>query len=211
MSRSLSEYWRKVRHTKEGWIHPDDADLFNHESHSFNLDFPPPAFIGDIENAKIIILVANGGYKPDVTPFEFGAKDSEAKYLKRIEYPSAANWAEAAPYYQNVNYAKLLFSGKAAVVNACAYRSPQISLEPENKRLVKKLPSVQFNRTWLVQTIFPQTDSGKRLIVGKRHGLWGLPASVKRSCGYIADPAPVSPHLSKVVWDSITRFLQNGV
>jgi len=93
-------------------------------------------------------------------------------------------------------------------VNACAYRSPKISNEPDNRKLIERLPSVQFTRRWLLEAILPEAEAGNRLIIGKRHGLWNLPAAVKSSRGFIADPAPVSPHLSKVVWEQANAFLK---
>ena len=207
MSVDLSKYWSQLRQTEKGWVHPDDEKLLGKEPHSFNLDFPPPAFVGDVITARVIILVANGGYDPKVTPREFEAPDSEAMYLRRLSRPTEANWAEVAPYYRGVNYAELVFSGKAAAVNACAYRSRKISEEPDNRRLLKRLPSVRFNRAWLMETILPQVDAGKRFIVGKRHGLWGLPGTVISNSGFLLDPAPVSPHLSKVVWDRLQQVL----
>ncbi|MDP2818346.1 MAG: hypothetical protein Q8O29_08710 [Polaromonas sp.] len=203
MSIDLSGYWSKVRQTKQGWAHPDDEDLLGREPHTFNLDFPPPAFVGDIENAKIIVLAANGGYSASVTPGEFAAIGAADRYLKRLSFPAEADWQEVAPYYRGINYSELVFSGKAAIVNACAYRSPKISEEPDNRRLIKKLHSAQFTRRWLIEVVLPQMQAGSRVIVGKRHGLWDLPSSIKQSNGFIADPAPVSPHFSVAVWEQL--------
>ena len=203
MRADLSTYWKSLRRTKLGWVHPDDEELLGGAQHSFNLDFPPPAFVGDINNARIIILVANGGYHSEITPGEFESPDSEEQYLKRLANPESANWKDVAPYYRGVNYADLVFSGRAVAVNACAYRSRKISEEPENRKLIRQLPSSIFHRDWLVNTILPDLQSGKRIIVGKRHGLWELPPSIKGSLGFIADKAPISPHLSKEVWEQI--------
>lgn len=207
MNADLSKYWSQVRKCAKGWIHPEDEEVLSKQPHSFNLDFPPPAFVGDVVTARIIILVANGGYDPTITPLEFVAHDSEAKYLRRLSYPKEANWAEVSPYYRDVNYAELVFSGKAALVNACAYRSPKISKEPENTRLLNRLPSVRFNRAWLMEEIFPQVEAGTRFIVAKRHGLWALPETVKANRGVLLDPAPRFPHLSKVVLKRLQEVL----
>lgn len=199
MKLDLSKYWSQVRKCAKGWVHPDDEEGLSKQPHSFNLDFPPPAFVGNVTTARIIILVANGGYAPTVTPLEFVGPESEAKYLRRLSYPEEANWDEVSPYYRGVNYAELVFSGKAALVNACAYRSPKIGEEPENKRLLNQLPSVRFNREWLIKEVFPQVEAGARFIVGKRYGLWALPETVKRHKGVFLDSAPRSPHLSNDV------------
>lgn len=206
----LPSYWSALQLTSAGWVHPDDEATLSREPHSFNLNFPPPVFVGDITSAKVIVLAANGGYDPVITPGEFKAPGAVEEYLHRLANPSLANWSDVAPYYGNINYAQLLFSGAVAIVNACAYRSHKISQEPDNKRVIAKLPSVRKNREWLVSTVLPRADAGECLIVGKRCGLWSLPASVKRSVGYIADPAPVSPHLSKVVFARVREVLGNA-
>ncbi len=64
MATSIVNYWRRL----EGPLHPDDKAVFDVHYHSFNLNFPPPAFIGDVENAPVVLLEANGGYDPVVTP-----------------------------------------------------------------------------------------------------------------------------------------------
>jgi len=206
MGADLSIYWSQLRRGNLGWVHPADEKLLGEAQHSLNLDFPPPAFIGDINNARIIILVANGGYKSKVTPGEFASPDAVERYLRRLSNPESADWNEVAPYYRGVNYADLVSSGCAVAVNACAYRSPRISEEPDNRKLIRRLPSCIFHRDWLVNTILPELQSGKRILVGKRHGLWFLPPSIKECAGFIADPAPVSPHLSKFVWKHIEAF-----
>lgn len=182
----LPEYWMALKKTDLGWAHPEDLMAFRSSQHSFNLDFPPPAFVGDILNARLIVLAANGGYKKDVTSKEFAAPGSEDRYMERLTDPSHVDWSEVAPYYRGINYADLVFSGAAVIVNACAYRSPKISNEPENRKLIERLSSVRFTRRWLLETIFPEAEAGQRLIIGKRHGLWNLPQAVKKSRGFIA-------------------------
>lgn len=189
------------------WVHPDDYGLLSTQNHSFNLDFPPPAFVGNINEAKVIILAANGGYDSVATPQEFGAEGAENKYLERLSLPDKADWSEVAPYYSHINYSKLLLNGQAAIVNACAYRSIKISQEPENKKIIKRLPSVSFSRSWLLESVLPLAKQRRRVIVAKRHGLWQLPKEIIKSGLLIIDPAPVSPHLSKVVWDEIEKYV----
>ena len=205
---ALATYWGKQMLTEnDQWVHPDDRLLFAAQPHSFNLDFPAPAFVGDILGAKIIILAANGGYDPFVTAEEFKEPDAAENYMHRLNNPSHVNWAKAAPYYRGVNYAHLLFNGTAAVVNACAYRSRKISEDPENKKLIKRLRSVAFNRSWLLDCVVPLTRSGERIIVAKRHGLWNLPKCLRQEKNVLFDPAPVSPHLSHSVWDVINKHV----
>jgi len=206
VSIDLPGYWSGLRQTAQGWVHPDDEELLGREPHTFNLQFPPPAFIGDVENAKVIVLAANGGYNATATPEEFARLGAAERYLKRLSFPADANWREVAPYYQGINYSELVFCGKAAIVNACAYRSRKISAEPENRRLIGRLPSVLFARRWVFEVVLPQMQSGEKVVVGKWHGLWNLSDLIKGNSGFIADPAPVSPHLSTVVLERLKNL-----
>jgi hypothetical protein len=203
----ISDYWSKLQQTSVGWLHPDDEEVLARSNTSFNFDFPPPAFVGDVLSARVIILTANGGYDPIVTPKEFPNAGTEAHYVHRLSNPKTADWAEVAPYYTDVNYAQYLVSRKVALVNACAYRSKKISQEPANSRVIATLPSAMFNRRWLIETVLPDAHRGARIIVGKRHGLWNLPEEIKNSPGFVADPAPISPHLSRAVLDRIAPLL----
>jgi hypothetical protein len=203
----ISDYWSKLHRTSLGWVHPDDEVVLTHRQTSFNFDFPPPAFVGDVLSARVIILTANGGYHPVITPGEFPNQAAESHYVHRLSNPSEVDWAEVAPYYSGVNYAQYIISRKVALVNACAYRSKKISEELENKRAIRTLTSVAFNRNWLIEEVLPDARRGARIIVGKRHGLWDLPEEVRSGPGFLQDPAPVSPHLSIVVLSRLAEFL----
>ena len=125
---AIVDFWEKQTEPIEGkWAHPEDAEAPFNQPHSFNLDYPAGAFVGDLLRAPITILGANGGYDPQMTPQEFPAETAISDYLERLASPSTANWNEVSPYYGNVNYGKYLFDGRAALVNACAYRSEKIN------------------------------------------------------------------------------------
>lgn len=205
---SLSDYWARQRKIEGRWMHPDDAGIFGSSPHSFNLDFPAPAFVGDIVNARIIILMANGGYSASETPQEFPDGAAVRAYMTRLANPASADWQGVAPYYDKTNYAHWLHAGTAAVVNACAYRSRKISEEKENQRLIKRLPSARFTRDWLMKSVLPLAVGGERIIVGKRYGHWKLPEEFWSSSGVIKDTAPVSANLSKKVIRQLEVFLQ---
>ena len=64
---SIRKHWSRL----EGNVHPDDLPIFDRHPHSFRINFPPPAFIGNIDTAPIVILMANGGYNEEGTPKEF--------------------------------------------------------------------------------------------------------------------------------------------
>ncbi len=81
ITSSLRTFWAKL----QGSVHPDDEKIFaDYPQHSFNLRFPPPAFVGDPDSAPIIILMSNGGYKPGITEAEFPDDAAVAEFRRYI-------------------------------------------------------------------------------------------------------------------------------
>jgi hypothetical protein len=122
MMRSIVDYWRQL----EGSVHPEDVPVFaRFPDHGFNLQFPPPAYIGDILNAPVIILDNNGGFDAKKTPAEFPDPDAHVEFRSAMASPRPLdlNDRTVSPYYRGRNYARLLASGAAALVNGVAYRS----------------------------------------------------------------------------------------
>jgi hypothetical protein len=176
--------------------------------HSFNLDFPVSPYIGDVLNASIIIIGANGGYRSDLTPSEFPNQEAIDSYVARVRDPARSDWSFVSKYYDRVNYGSLLADGRAALVNACAYRSPKITEEPDNKRLIKLLASVAFTRRWLLDVVLNLAQSGQRLLIAKRPGLWQLPSHVFECANVVKEPAPVSAQLTSGPWAAVQNWLE---
>lgn len=204
----IVEYWARFgRDEATGrWTHPDDRAVLAGR-HSFNLDYPTCPYLGPVTSAKVVILGANGGYSPTATPDEFPDAESFERYLERIRDPESADWSNVSPYYDRVNYGPLVYRGDAVWINASPYRSPRISAEPDNQRLVKFLPTSVFIRRWLIDAVVPLAARGERLVVVKRPGLWQLPPEVKTATGVIVDPAPISPQLTSGPWKAVQDFL----
>ena len=191
------------------WTHDDDAQTLRESEHSYNLSFPVSPYVGDILNAPVIILGANAGYSEDRTPSEFTDQAAIDRYLGRVCNPSTSDWSGMAKYYHGTNYGELLLDGRAVWINACAYRSPRLSQEPQNRRLIQKLPSAQLTRRWLLEAVIPLAERGERLVVAKRFGQWKLPAELKDAPGVVFDPAPVSPQVTSRPWTAIQEFLSD--
>lgn len=199
MTASIVEHWRRLT----GAVHPDDVPVFDGYSHSFNLDYPPPAFIGDVENAPVVLLDANGGYNPDETPQEFAVPSAVERYIDQLHNPRRLRPSELAPYYARRNFASLIGDGRLALVNAVAYRSAGISKEPQNRRVAALLPSTDVHRRWLRTELLKQAASGERLVIAHRNSLWNLKKSEHSIEGVIFTTNPVSPDLSFAILDLI--------
>lgn len=189
------------------WTHPDDRLVLSGSHHSFNLDFPACPYVGRVTSAPVVILGANGGYSPTATSGEFAVETAISSFMDRIRNPASSDWSNVAPYYDKVNYGPLIARGEAVLVNASPYRSPRISEEPDNRRVVATLPSSVLIRRWLLEALLPLAERGERLIVLKRPGLWQLTDRVRMSPGVHVDPAPISPRITSTAWDATQDFL----
>ncbi len=184
--------------------------MLQHGSYSFNLGHPVSPYIGDVANARVVILGANAGYKQDLTPTEFPSDEAVADYVSRVDDPSAADWTFVSCYYDSTNYGNFLADRRAVLVNACAYRSPKLSQEPDNRAIMRRLPSVAFTRRWLLEAVLPRAEKGERLIIAKRHGQWKLPPSFFEAVGVAVDRAPVSPQITGDAYTRMMSFLGDG-
>jgi hypothetical protein len=180
--------------------------LFSKVSHTFNLDYPVSPYVGNICESRVLILGANAGYDPTSTSAEFQNVESVRAYLARVNAPADADWSAIHRYYKNVNYGDMIMNGIAALVNACAYRSPRISEEMGNRALIRELPSCIFTRRWLREIVVPLASDGRILVVAKRPGLWEI-SNLRGARGIVFDPAPVSPQLSQSTLQAIRQFL----
>jgi hypothetical protein len=206
--QDIVTFWSRQHRNDQGqWVHPEDQGVFESAPHTFNLDYPVSPYVGDILNAPVVILGANAGYDPSVTPIEFPDADAISAYVQRVSAPDTSDWVVVSPYYNDVNYGPLIGSGHAVLINACPYRSRKISEEPENKQLLDRLPSTAFTREWLLSTVIPLAESGQRLVIAKRPGLWRLPQALRATNGIAFDPAPISPQITSKPWSAVVERL----
>jgi hypothetical protein len=189
------------------WAHRLDRARLDSEPNTFNLDHPVSPYIGDVLAAPVIILNANAGYSSVLTPTEFSDVGSAQAYVSRVDNPGGADWSFVSRYYNDTNYGHLVASGRAVVVNACAYRSPKIRDEPDNRAMITRLPSCVFTRRWLIEAVLPTARAGERLIVVNRGGQWKLPAAFYASPGVVRDPAPVSARITGAALVVMSEFL----
>ena len=190
------------------WAHRLDRKVLSAGPHTFNLNHPVSPYIGDVLSAPVIILTANAGYNSKLTPTEFSTDDAVGGYLARVDDPGKSDWSFVSRYYDRTNYGHLVASGKAVVVNACAYRSPKISdkTEADNRSMIKRLPSAIFTRRWLLEAVIPMASKGERLIVANRSGLWNLGPAINAT-GIVRDPCPASPLITSTALKAMNEFL----
>jgi hypothetical protein len=189
---SIRRFWTRL----EGAVHPDDQQIFDsHPDHSFNLDFPPPAFIGDVDKAPIVVLMSNGGYKHGETEKEFPDERSCEEHRDYLRGLRAALPPRLSSYYTKGPLGEWIKNGSAVLVNAVPYRSPQLSEEKKNQRAAKQLRSLDVHRRWLFDEVLPEAKAGRRLVLVHRNGWWKVPRDkYKGPCVVFSDPAKAEPN-----------------
>jgi hypothetical protein len=186
----IKDFWVRLN----GSVHPDDASVFSaYPKHSFDLKFPPPAFIGCLD-APIVILMSNGGYKAGITEAEFPDENSVAEYRNFIRGDAKTLPSRLSSYYAGGAFATWIREGKAILVNAVAYRSPSLSKEPYNKRVAKRLRSLDLHRRWIMEEILPEATQGRRFLLVHRNGWWKIPTEYAGACVLFSDPTRAEPN-----------------
>jgi hypothetical protein len=169
MTVSLTAFWRLMK--PDQTIHPLDRRVLERANHTFRLAEPPPAFIGDIENAPVVVLCSNGGWN-EQTSREFLHEDnSPAKFVARLHTSAACNPAIVSPYYGRSNLASYIARGTVALLNLIPYRSPELGKEPRNANLANDLDSSKYAARWVKDVLMPVVKQGDRKVFLKRN-IW---------------------------------------
>jgi hypothetical protein len=201
---SLTEFWRKLNLDQS--VHPCDREALSAWPHSFNTDEPPPAFIGDIERAPVIVLVSNGGWNTETAKEFLQPHNSPADYVTRLHNSTACDPSIVSPYYARSNLKQFLARGDVALLNLIPYRSPELSKEPENLAFAPRLWSSQIAVQWVNEVAMPQAQSGTRLMILKR-GIW-LKFVERRWHPNLVDTQRRGPHVSVTALRAISTFVK---
>ncbi|MEE1611133.1 hypothetical protein [Microvirga sp. CF3016] len=201
----IREFWRELR----GPVHPQDADVFaRHRDHTFDLRFPPPAFIGDVDRAPIMVLMANGGFDPERTPLEFPDESAVRTYLDWLHDSENPPPHTLAQYYRARTIGPWLERGVAAIVNAVAYRSTSLSKEPKNRKVAELLPSVVIHRKWLRDELLPAAREGRRFVIVHRNGMWKVDRS-QAGPGVLFSPNSIGADPARITLNQAAAWLQS--
>jgi hypothetical protein len=195
---SVREHWRQLEHA----IHPADVKFFPNPA--FDLAYPPPAFIGDVDHAPVVILLSHGGYDPIRTPEEFDAPGDVETYLRWLK--EGGDIPEKQWYYLQRHDARFIQDGSAVIVNAVAYRCK--NMDRETKKFAQGLPSTAVHRNWLRSEVMPAAKSGQRLIIAHQWSLWGLRRGDFAGADYIRfSRAPITKNLDREMLQFVGRWL----
>ena len=205
----LVRHWRKLTgktrlNGRYVYVHPDDLEVLADHPGCFNLDHPPPAYVGDIVGAPVIMLLTNGGYS-DGTKNEFENQGDAERYLECLHDPSLMNPKVYSDYYLNLNYGNFLKDGNLAIVNVAAYRSRNFS--SPRPRIADKLPSVQLHRRWLREMLLSEAAAGERLVIAHRRTHWKLDPEEDRQHNLVFANGRRSAKMEQASKDRVEEFL----
>lgn len=204
----IREFWRKL----DGPVHPQDETFFeaNPDAKSvFHLFLPPPAFIGDVDGARVIVLMMNGNYKPGITESHFPDQASQSEYIRYIRGEQTQMPTNLAGYYRTGPLAAWLENGTAALVNAVAYRAPALTKVPGIMKKISGLPSFAEHLAWVTEDLIPHAQQGHRFLLVHRNGLWRLPRDIAGP-NIIFSTNPVSKNPSESALGRIREWLKTS-
>ena len=207
---SLVKHWRKLKgkirlNGKGVYVHPDDMEVLRDHPNRFNLDYPPPAYVGDIVSAPAIMLLTNGGYNSEGTKNEFSKRGAAKRYLDCLHDPSLMCPKGYSPYYLKWNYKEFLRDGHLAIVNVAAYRSPDFS--GARQEIAGKLPSVQRHRQWLREELLPAAEKGERFVVAHRYTHWKLDPERDGQRNLYFSGSKRLAHMETAAMEQVEKFL----
>jgi hypothetical protein len=170
------DYWSNV--PGHACYHPDDKTVLDRADHSFQLKGLPNPFFGPLKTASVVLLYLSPGYRSEDA--ELAQRAATHRYFENQrtgktplptidDYKPTWDWwkrktgqfgLEIEDIRQNV-----------AVLNICAYRSEKFT----DWGMLSSLPSSRASVDWAQATLFPDAESGRRVVICLRAAqYWGL-------------------------------------
>ena len=183
-SVDIFAFWSLIK--KGETIHPADRNVMNRinpENHGFELKCIPSPITGCLLTAPIVLLYLSPGLS-DGDIQEATSEAGKEYYFKRwkgIEpLPTVGmtgyDWVKSRikTFFNGQNKIKFDFEKirqKIAILNIGAYHSKDV----KNFASLLTLPSSRASLSWAQNTLFPQAEEGKRIVVCMRSAnFWGL-------------------------------------
>jgi hypothetical protein len=163
-------------------VHPDDRVTLATNSHEFVLDALIGPWMGPLRTAPVVLLTLNGGIGDggEVERREASFPDARAWMAKNLEgnsslpsfatNPGGRRWTEGKLAQFGLSYESA--ASKVSFVNLIAYRSKNGA---KDMRMADRLPSSLMLKSWMRDTLFPEAEAGRRIVVCLRSARpWGL-------------------------------------
>lgn len=202
MSIDIFEFWSSV--PADTKVHPADAPVFDRtktassSGHGFDLSCLPHQFAGPLRTAPVVLLYLSPGLgpedveeavNPDAQRRQARQRQGDAPLPGKEEYPAAWKWwASRTKRFGDLNQ----FRDKIAFLNIGAYHS----VDFQDYAMLSALPSCRASIDWAQTVLFPQGESGERVIVCLRSPqFWGLGKCRKYGKALFVPPVGRSGHM----------------
>jgi hypothetical protein len=175
MVTDIFEFWSRIK--RGDHVHPDDHEVFgrmNPEKHGFELDCLPGCFAGPLETASVVLLYLSPGHSQAAAG---AAKTEEGKDYYIRQYQGHEPFRDSGPGRSWVERHTKIFGDydtvrkHFALLNIGAYQSKTL----KDYGSLLALPSSRVSLSWAQQTLFPEAEAGKRIVICLRStAYWGL-------------------------------------
>jgi hypothetical protein len=189
MSRDIFDFWSEIPDT--AYEHPDDREVLRRMDHGFHPKCLPAAYSGPLRDAPVVLLFLSPGLdeSAEAGDVEHSASKKGRRYYasqrngrgklpSKDEHPSAYKWLrrvlrqfgiETDADYEHAR-------AKVATMNIGAYKSKDF----KDCGMLAALPSSRVGLDWAQSVLFPEAESGKRVVVCLRSPqYWGLGGRTK--------------------------------
>lgn len=189
----IFKFWSQIDHGQ--YIHPADKTVFDRideERHGFIIkNCLPAAYMGRLKSAPVVLLYLSPGFSDDD---EREAKSAQGKdyYTRRwtgdepLPGPEQAGYSWIKSRTKDFGDYKLV-KDKVAVLNIGAYHSKNV----KDYSSLLALPSSRMSIEWAQNVLFPDAETGKKIVICMRSAsYWGLEKG-KRYGEYLFAPKVV--------------------
>jgi hypothetical protein len=194
----IFEFWTRMKRGDQ--IHPADKEVFgrmNPEKHGFELDCLPACFAGRLKTATVVLLYLSPGPDQGIAD-DAKAEETKDYYFRR--YQGDEPFRDTGPGRSWVERRTKIFGdyetvrNKFAVLNIGAYHSKNV----KDYGSLLALPSSRVSLAWAQQTLFPEAEAGKRIVICLRSAsYWGLDIGRKYKGTLFAPAVNRGGHLLK--------------
>jgi len=196
-------------------VHPADARILDKVDHGFDLKCLPCPFNGRLRDAPVVLLYLSPGWSKEevknakIPPYqEFYMRWRRGRLGLQdpaTNFKSARWWMSRTKCFGAPEKVR----SKIAILNIGAYHSETF----KDYSLLASLPSCRVSLDWAQNVLFPQAESGKRVVVCLRSAnFWGLSPETKYRGTLFVPRATRSGHMGNSTQrQTIIRAAQNAV
>ena len=208
MGTDIFHFWEQI--APDARTHPaDDSVLGRMPSHGFEVEHAlPGCFMGPLRTAPIVLLFLSPGLDDGDMPTPAlinwhvrNRSGLEPLISKEVHAPAYRWWTQRSQFLGTADE----LADKLAVLNIGAYHSKTFN----DHGLLAALPSSRASLDWAQNVLFPDAESGKRVVICLRAAkYWGLESGVKYPGTLFAPKVTRGGHTLKEGRDEIVAAVQ---